>query len=75
VAPVAAALHAKGIQVWGWHYVYGQQPVDEAKAAVDFVVVQQKREQFAAAHLPAGSGAAVRGARPRRGAASMDSRL
>jgi hypothetical protein len=34
VAPVAAALHAKGIQVWGWHYVYGQQPVDEAKAAV-----------------------------------------
>jgi len=34
VAPVAAALHSKGIQVWGWHYVYGQQPVDEAKAAV-----------------------------------------
>jgi hypothetical protein len=34
VAPVAAALRAKEIQVWGWHYVYGEQPVDEAKAAV-----------------------------------------
>ena len=34
VAPVAEALRAKGIQVWGWHYVYGQKPVDEAKIAV-----------------------------------------
>ena len=34
VAPVAEALRAQNIQVWGWHYVYGQQPVAEAKAAV-----------------------------------------
>ncbi len=34
VAPVAEALRARGIQIWGWHYVYGQQPVDEARAAV-----------------------------------------
>jgi hypothetical protein len=34
VAPVAAALHAKGLQVWGWHYVYGQDPPGEARAAI-----------------------------------------
>ncbi len=34
VAPVAEALRARGIQVWGWHYVYGEQPVDEARAAI-----------------------------------------
>jgi hypothetical protein len=34
VAPVAAALKAKKIQVWGWHYVYGQNPAGEAKTAV-----------------------------------------
>jgi ketosteroid isomerase-like protein len=34
VAPVAAALKARGIQVWGWHYVYGERPVDEARAAI-----------------------------------------
>src|SRR5437764_751953 len=34
VAPVAKALRARGIQVWGWHYVYGEQPVEEARAAV-----------------------------------------
>ncbi len=32
--PVALALHAKGIQVWGWHYVYGYDPVGEARIAV-----------------------------------------
>lgn len=37
VAPVAEALRARGIQVWGWHYVYGQQPVAEARAAVQRV--------------------------------------
>lgn len=31
--PVVAALRAKGIQVWGWHYVYGY-PVQEAQIAV-----------------------------------------
>jgi hypothetical protein len=34
VAPVAQALQARGIHVWGWHYVYGEKPVDEARAAV-----------------------------------------
>ncbi len=30
IPPVVAALHAKGIQAWGWHYVYGYDPVAEA---------------------------------------------
>jgi hypothetical protein len=34
VAPVVDALRAKGIQVWGWHYVYGYDPVGEAKIAI-----------------------------------------
>lgn len=34
VAPVADALRTKGIQVWGWHYVYGYDPVGEANIAI-----------------------------------------
>ncbi len=34
VAPVAEALRGRGVQVWGWHYVHGEKPVDEARAAV-----------------------------------------
>lgn len=34
IAPLAEALHAKGISVWGWHYVFGDLPKDEAKAAI-----------------------------------------
>ncbi len=34
VPPVVEALQAKGIQVWGWHYVYGYNPVAEAQMAV-----------------------------------------
>jgi len=34
VPPVAQALRAKGIQVWGWHYVYGNSPTAEADIAV-----------------------------------------
>jgi ketosteroid isomerase-like protein len=34
VAPVATALRERGIQVWGWHYVYGDKPGDEAQRAV-----------------------------------------
>jgi hypothetical protein len=34
VPPVVAALHARGIQVWGWHYVYGYDPDAEARVAV-----------------------------------------
>jgi hypothetical protein len=32
--PVVQALHARGIQVWGWHYVYGNDPVGEANKAI-----------------------------------------
>ncbi len=32
--PVVSALRAQGIQVWGWHYVYGNNPVGEAQIAV-----------------------------------------
>ena len=35
VAPVAEALRKKGLQVWGWHYIYGDKPVDEARIAVE----------------------------------------
>lgn len=34
VPPVAAALRAQGIEAWGWHYVYGDQPLKEAEVAV-----------------------------------------
>jgi hypothetical protein len=34
VPPVAAALRARGIQVWGWHYVYGEDPLGEARIAI-----------------------------------------
>ena len=34
VGPVADALHKRNIKVFGWHYVYGSLPIDEAKAAI-----------------------------------------
>lgn len=34
VPPVAAALKQLGIQVWGWHYVYGDDPSGEARVAI-----------------------------------------
>jgi hypothetical protein len=34
VPPVAEALRSAGIEVWGWHYVYGSQPVSEARIAI-----------------------------------------
>lgn len=34
VLPVSQALKARGIQVWGWHYVYGNDPSGEARIAV-----------------------------------------
>lgn len=36
-APVVEALQARGLQVWGWHYVYGDNPTAEAAAAVQRV--------------------------------------
>jgi hypothetical protein len=34
VTPVVQALRARGIQSWGWHYIYGDDPVGEANKAV-----------------------------------------
>ncbi len=34
IPPVAAALRSAGIRVWGWHYVRGDDPVGEARLAV-----------------------------------------
>ncbi len=34
VPPLVAALRARGIAVWGWQYVYGKDPVNEARIAV-----------------------------------------
>lgn len=37
VPPLVQALKANGIQVWGWHYVYGDEPVAEANIAIQRV--------------------------------------
>jgi len=34
IPPVAAALKNIGVEVWGWHYVLGDDPINEAKLAV-----------------------------------------
>jgi hypothetical protein len=34
VPPLAEALRSKGIQVWGWQYVYGFEPAPEARMAI-----------------------------------------
>lgn len=34
IEPLANELLKKGIKVWGWHYVFGDLPKDEAKAAI-----------------------------------------
>lgn len=34
VKPVAIALKDEGIQVWGWHYVYGDLPEQEVQTAI-----------------------------------------
>jgi SnoaL-like domain len=37
VAPVITALHARGIQAYVWHYVYGYDPLGEARIAIQRV--------------------------------------
>jgi len=37
IPPVVDALRKYGIHVWGWHYVYGFNPVSEARKAVSQV--------------------------------------
>ncbi len=34
IPPVVDALRSKGILVWGWHYVYGYNPLGEAAIAI-----------------------------------------
>ena len=34
VPPVVQALRRRGIQAWGWHYVYGNDPTGEANRAI-----------------------------------------
>ena len=34
IPPLIKALHAKGISVWGWHFIYGRQPLIEANIAI-----------------------------------------
>jgi hypothetical protein len=34
VPAVTLALKQHGLQVWGWHYVYGDRPKDEARVAI-----------------------------------------
>lgn len=34
-APVVQALKNEGIDVWGWHYVYGDYPIEEADIAIE----------------------------------------
>ena len=34
VKPLVKELRSAGISVWGWHYVYGNYPIDEANIAV-----------------------------------------
>ncbi len=33
VPPLVSALRARGIQPWGWHYIYGRDPAGEATVA------------------------------------------
>lgn len=37
VPPLVAALRARGIQPWGWHYIYGHYPLTEARRAIERV--------------------------------------
>jgi len=32
--PVVNALRSQGIKVWGWHYIYGDNPIAEANVAI-----------------------------------------
>jgi len=34
VPPLVSALKSEGIQVWGWHYLFGDQPWQEASKAI-----------------------------------------
>ena len=33
-SPVVSALRSNGIKVWGWHYIYGDNPIGEANVGI-----------------------------------------
>jgi len=35
VPGLVQALHLRGIQAWGWHYIYGANPLGEARKAIE----------------------------------------
>ncbi len=35
VPPLVDALHSRGIEAWGWHYLFGDQPHEEAQKAIN----------------------------------------
>ncbi len=37
VPPLVVALRTRGISPWGWHYIYGDQPTQEAQKAIQRV--------------------------------------
>jgi hypothetical protein len=37
ISPTVEALHQAGIKVWGWHYIYGGDPIGEANIAIQRV--------------------------------------
>ncbi len=37
VPPLVSALNAKGVECWGWHYIYGRSPSNEAAKAIQRV--------------------------------------
>jgi hypothetical protein len=38
VPPLVLSLHQRSIQAWGWHYVYGYEPIAEADIAIQRIV-------------------------------------
>ncbi len=62
VPALVQALRARGIQPWGWHYIYGERPDAEAKIAIQrvrelnldgFVVNAEKEFKFSGMDVPA----------------------
>lgn len=62
VPPLIAALRARGIQPWGWHYIYGKYPVTEARRSIErvrelnldgFIVNAEKEFKFTSMEAPA----------------------
>ena len=62
IPPLVEALRARGIQAWGWHYIYGKYPQTEARRSIErvrelnldgFVVNAEKEFKFSGMDVPA----------------------